>query len=253
MKKILLALLCAATSVTAQAQTDVWYWKNNHAVKIASVDSITFTAPLDMSNGYAYVDLGLSVRWATANVGAEHPYDYGLYFAWGETTGFTSDTSDGRSFRWSDYKWCNGSYNTLTKYNNDTSNGTVDNKTVLDPEDDAAAVNMGGAWRMPTKAELDELRTLCTWAWQEAGNTAYNGVAGYKVTGSNGNSIFLPATGFRRGESFDYAGTRGYYWSASLIESSPGYAYSLHFGSDYAYCSYFYRYDGYTVRAVLPE
>ena len=203
-------------------------------------------------NGYAWVDLGLSVRWATVNVGATQPYDYGLYFAWGDTRGYTSDTSDGHNFGWENYKWCNGSSDTMTKYCTDSSYGTVDNKTTLDLEDDAAAVNMGGSWRMPTKAEQDELRTQCTWTWQAEGNADYNGVAGYKVTGTNGNSIFLPAAGDRNDASIGYPGTYGYYWSASLFEYSPDCAYYVNFisGVDWDFSGRCY---GLSVRAVLPK
>ena len=152
------------------------------------------------------VDLGLSVKWATCNVGASTPEDYGDYFAWGETS--TKST-----YGWSTYKYCNGSYNTLTKYNNSSSYGTmVDNKTQLDLSDDAARANWGGSWRMPTDAEMTELRKQCTWTW-----TTQNGVNGYKVTSkSNGNSIFLPAASYYRFGLVDNVGHGGYYWSSSL-------------------------------------
>ena len=166
-----------------------------------------------------WVDLGLSVKWATCNVGANKPEDYGDYFAWGET-----QPKD--YFDWSTYKWCNGSYDTHTKYNTKSSYGTVDNKTTLDLSDDAARANWGGSWRMPTKAEQDELRNNCTWTW-----TTQNGVNGYKVTSkSNGNSIFLPAAGFR-GSSLYYAGSGGYYWSSSLSTVDPICACNLDFNS----------------------
>ena len=187
------------------------------------------------------VDLGLpsGTLWADRNVGADAPEAYGDYFAWGET-------SPKSTYNWSTYKWCNGSETTLTKYCYESSYGTVDNKTVLDLEDDAAYVNMGSAWRMPTRTEQDELRNNCTWTW-----TTQNGVKGYKVTGKNGNSIFLPAAGFRSYDSLYSAGSRGNYWSSSLYESYPHYAYELYFYSDY--CSWYYstRCGGHSVRAVL--
>lgn len=265
MKKMLLTLLCAATCVACMAQTDIWYWKNNVAVKVEGVDSVTFTPPVETpvvpdttsatgaENGYGYVDLGLSVCWATANVGAAHPYDYGLYFAWGETTGYTSDTSDGHSFAWANYQWCNGSNYRMTKYCTDSNYGTVDSLNTLEPADDAAAVNMGGNWRMPTKEELDELRDSCTWIWQEADNTEYNGVAGYKVTGANGNSIFLPAAGYRYRTSLSNANAYGFYWSASIYATRSDYAYRLYLDSNSANTDYYDRYRGHPVRAVLPE
>lgn len=164
-------------------------------------------------NGYAYVDLGLSVKWATMNVGASKAEEYGDYFAWGEIE--PKDYYD-----WGTYKWCNGSANTLTKYNTSSSYGTVDNKTQLDLIDDAAYMNWGGKWRMPTDAELTELREQCTWTW-----TTQNEVNGYKVTSkSNGNSIFLPAAGYRFASSLHRAGSHGYYLSSLL---STDYSYGV--------------------------
>ena len=152
--------------------------------------------PEDPYNGHEYVDLGLSVKWATCNVGAESPEDYGDYFAWGETTSKST-------YNLSTYKYCNGSSTTLTKYNTSSSYGTVDNKTQLDLTDDAARANWGGSWRMPTYAEWTELCEQCTWTW-----TSQNGVKGYKVTSkSNCNSIFLRATGYRIDSSLYDAGT----------------------------------------------
>ncbi|MBQ9361832.1 MAG: hypothetical protein IJT97_00245 [Bacteroidaceae bacterium] len=188
---------------------------------------------------HEWVDLGLSVKWATMNIGASSPEDYGDYFAWGETT--TKST-----YNWSTYKWCNGSSTTMTKYCTSSSFGTVDNKTVLDLEDDAANANWGGSWRMPTKAEQDELRNNCTWTW-----TTQNGVNGYKVTASNGNSIFLPAAGYRYDSSLRSAGSYGRYWSSSLLESNPYFAWYVNFNSDgVGRDNVSDRYRGFSVRAV---
>ena len=187
---------------------------------------------------YEAVDLGLSVKWASCNVGAESPEEYGGYYAWGET----EEKSD---YSWETYKWCNGSRNTLTKYCTKSSYGTVDNKTVLDPEDDVAHVKWGGNWRMPTKAEQDELCTECTWEW-----TTLNGVNGYEVAGPNGNSIFLPAAGGRLGTDVHYRGSDGSYWSATLDDYRSYYANCLIFidgGYDWSYSN---RYYGHTVRPV---
>lgn len=189
-------------------------------------------------NGHEYVDLGLSVKWATCNVGATSPEELGGYYAWGET-----DEKD--EYLWSTYKWCNGSYDSQTKYCTNSYHGTVDNKTVLDPEDDVAHVKWGGSWRMPTKAEQDELRNNCTWTW-----TTQNGVNGYKVTGPNGNSIFLPAAGCRDGTNLKYSGSNGYYWSSSLGEGGNYVAYSLYFNSGYYDWNNYYRYYGLSVRPV---
>ena len=158
-------------------------------------------------NGHDYVDLGLpsGLMWAAYNVGATKPEEYGGYYAWGEI-------EEKEEYSWETYKWCKGSFTTQTKYCTSSYHGAVDNKTVLDPEDDVAHVKWGGSWRMPTKAELDELLTNCTWTW-----TTLNGVNGYKVTSkTNGNSIFLPAAGERYGTDLSDSGSRGGYWSSSL-------------------------------------
>ena len=125
---------------------------------------------------YEYVDLGLSsgLKWAKCSIGAQNEYEHGLFFQWGETT---SDTV----YDWAHYKYCNGSYNTLTKYNNDSSYGTVDNKTTLDPEDDAATQIMGGDWRMPTASEYQTLYNETLWVWCPGGNV------GIKKTNESGN------------------------------------------------------------------
>lgn len=205
------------------------------------------TKPADPYTGHEYVDLGLSVKWATCNVGADNPEDYGLYFAWGETTGYTQDTNDGHYFDLANYKWCNGSYDTMTKYCTNSIYGTVDNKTTLELADDAAHVNWGGSWRMPTKAELYELRNNCTWTW-----TTQNGVNGYKVVGKNGNSIFLPAAGSRWSGNLDFAGSYGYYWSSSLGPDDSSIACDLYFSAGYWDWYGHDRYKGSSVRAVCP-
>ena len=196
--------------------------------------------PEDPANGHAYVDLGLSVKWATMNVGATSPEEYGDYFAWGET-----EPKD--YYHWSTYKWCNGSYNNLTKYCIDSDFGTVDNKTVLDLEDDAANVNWGGSWRMPTVEEQQELLNNCTWTW-----TTQNGVNGYLVTSKkNGNSFFLPAVGFRYYSELYSVGSNGY-WSSSLGTDYSGNAYDLGFVSDDVDWDDNFRSYGQSVRPVLP-
>ena len=211
-------------------------------------------------NGHAYVDLGLkdeqghTVYWATCNVGATTPEDYGDYFAWGETEPYyqanhsqdnpcSSWNSGKTGYDWANYKWCNGSSVTQTKYCTTNSYGNVDNKTVLEPADDAATQNWGGNWRMPTEGEQYQLRTSCTWKWNSTKQ-------GYTVTGPNGNSIFLPAAGFRYDSSLDDAGSIGYYWSSSLNTSSSNCAYYLLFDSSYQYTGFSYRCRGRSVRAV---
>ena len=166
-------------------------------------------------NGHDYVDLGLpsGTLWATCNVGASSPEDYGNYYAWGETA--TKSTCD-----WSTYKYANGAYNKLTKYCNKSShgnNGFTDYLTTLQPCDDAARANWGSGWRMPTKEEWKELQnnTMGTW-------TTQNGVKGGRFTASNGMSVFLPAAGCRYESSLNDAGSQGYYWSSTLNTSYPG-------------------------------
>ena len=117
--------------------------------------------------------------------------------------------------------------------------------TGLDPEDDVAHVKWGGTWRMPTKAEQDELRNNCTWIW-----TTLNGVNGYKVYGPNGNSIFLPAACYRAGKEADDRGNYAYYWSSSLYSDKIDYAYCLYFQSDYRSLVGHVRYRGCSVRPV---
>ena len=191
------------------------------------------------NNGYKCVDLGLSVNWATMNVGANAPEEYGDYFAWGETA--PKDT-----YSEENYKWYDDTYN-LTKYCNKSDCGTVDDKTVLDPEDDAAHVNWGGTWRMPTYDECNELIDNCTTTW-----TSLNGVVGCLVTGPNGNSIFLPAAGFRDGDSLYSMGDFGNFWSSSLNTKNTRTAYYLAFNSISESWYFRRRWDGYSVRAVCP-
>ena len=184
---------------------------------------------LSLRGGYEYVDLGLpsGLKWAKCNVGAEKETDYGYYFQWGDIV----DKSNA-DCSWATYKHCNGSKTTLTKYNDNSLLGTVDNKTTLDPEDDAATQIMGGKWRIPTKDEIYELSVNTNREWI----TNYNGsgVNGYKFTsnkeGYQNNSIFIPAAGCREGSSFSYQGIHGEVWSSSVDTSD---AWTLYFyGSD---------------------
>ena len=197
-----------------------------------------------------YVDLGLSVKWATCNVGASSPEGYGTHFAWGEV-----DLETKEYYEYSTYKWCDGSYNTITKYCTNMSNGSIDNKTILELEDDAATVNMGESWRIPTFKELQELSKKCIWTW-----TILNGVKGYNVEGPNGNSIFLPAAGGRYDSDYNSSAV-GFYWSSSLCMRFPCSAYGFYFNSNYVDCKDFdweedvdYSYDrchGLSVRGVM--
>ena len=173
-------------------------------------------------NGHDWVDLGLSVKWATSNVGAESPEDYGNYYAWGETSTKSEYTKDNSK--------------TYGKQMNDIGGRS---------QYDAARANWGGTWRLPTKAEMEELENRCTWKW-----TTQNGVKGYKVTGPNGNSIFLPAAGYRSGSSLYTAGEYGRYWSSTPDESDSDIACILHFYSIDQDVAWDNRYRGLSVRPV---
>ena len=209
------------------------------------------------------VDLGLSVKWASFNLGASKPEEYGDYFAWGETEPYYSSQDpltwkDGKEEGYSwflSYRWCMGSEYTMTKYCQRSDrgyNGFTDAKTVLDPEDDAAHVNLGGKWRMPTDAELDELMSNCTSTF-----ATLNEVNGSLFTGSNGNSIFLPVAGYRSGTKL-YAGSDdsiGIYRSSSLSTSYQVCAITMWFERDYldGKTDAYSRYHGYSIRPVYAE
>ena len=182
--------------------------------------------------GHNYVDLGLSVKWATCNVGANTPEGYGNYFAWGETSTKAEYNSD-------DSLTYGRSYYELQ------SKGYIDGEGNLTSRYDAAAVNWGGGWRMPTKAEYNELLNNCTWTW-----TTQNGVKGYKIKGPNGNSIFLPAAGYRSRSSLYNAGSGGSYWS-STPNDDDYFAYGLDFYSSNRGMYDSRRYYGQSVRPVL--
>lgn len=206
----------------------------------------------NMENGHEYVDLGLpsGLKWATMNIGASIPEDFGDYFAWGETEPYYSEgqwETGKTGYNWFSYKWCNGSGKTLTKYCTSSNVGIVDNKKKLDILDDAAHANWSGSWRMPTNAEFNELRTKCTWAW-----TTQNGVNGSKVIGPNGNTIFLPSAGERDDVALWNQGGLGFYWSSTLATNNSGSAYTLRFGSGGVSSVYESRYRGHSVRAVCP-
>ena len=212
----------------------------------------------NITNNYEFVDMGLSVKWATCNIGATKPEEYGWYFQWGETTAYNSDRTpveggSAISFSWSNYKYCDGTEYSMTKYCTDSSYGTVDNKTVLDPEDDAAHVHIGGDCRMPTETEFNELINACNTRWV----TNYNG------SGINGclftlktdpsKTLFFPASGYLDKTSWGGAGSLGYCWSSSLYSSNSYYGRRLYFGSSNCYMNGGNRYSGWPVRAVKPK
>ena len=241
-----------STSLETYMYSNHW---SDYADRIQAIPSVPVPVP-------EAVDLGLpsGIKWASFNLGASAPEEYGDYYAWGETEPYYCSLDplmwkEGKEsgYRWSSYKWSMGSDNTLTKYCTNSRygyNGFTDTKTVLDPEDDAAHVNLGGSWRMPTDAEWTELRNNCTWTW-----TTINGVSGIKITSTQteymNNWIFLPAAGLAVTLSFNYKGTNGYYWSSSLSIDNPFNGWSVfiqdcrRIGDD--------RFHGFSVRPVYAE
>ena len=192
-------------------------------------------------NGHEYVDLGLpgGIKWATCNVGASNPEGFGDYYAWGETETYYSQLNP---LTWKVGKE-NGYYEssyTQTNYN------ITDNKTILEAQDDVASKYFGGTWRMPTKQDWEGLIANCTWSW-----TNENGVNGMRVTGKNGNSIFLPAAGSYSGTSpGTTVGTKGCYWSSSRVQSPTDRAWSIYFTSSGNTFSDDVRYLGQSIRPV---
>ena len=244
---------CTLTAMPNEGYTFVNWTENGVEVSTQATYSFTVTSNRTLAanftyNGggasHEYVDLGLpsGTLWATCNVGADTPEGYGDYFAWGETT--PKNTYD-----WTTYQYCNGTSGKLTKYCSKSDygyNGFTDNLTTLLPEDDAATANWGSDWRMPTQAEWQELYNNTTHTW-----TTQNGVNGRLFTASNGNSLFLPAAGYRWTDEIDGVGSYGYYWASSLNSVSPYYAWYFYFYSYSAYVNYFSdRYYGLSVRAV---
>ncbi len=237
MKKYVLTLALATIQLISVAQTVNIHFKNGQVLEYPSsnVDYVDFTAKASapsISAGEA-VDLGLSVYWASCNLGASKPEEDGGYYAWGETN--NKET----------YTEANYSY-----YDSSTTQFTFIGENISNTEYDAAKVNLGNNWRMPTKDEYQELVEKCTWEW-----TQINNVNGYKVIGSNGNSIFLPASGFRSSVIVSY-NSQLLYWSSNMPKDLLDKAYPLEARSSYrptytgsAEC----RYWGGTIRPVKSK
>ena len=198
-------------------------------------------------NGFEYIDLDLpsGTKWATCNVGADKETDYGLYFAFGETKGYSGFT-DAKKFNWGDYKFSvNGSNSKLAKYND------TDGKKVLDLCDDAAHIHMGGRWHMPTKEQIIELKsnTISDWV------TNYNGsgVNGILFTSKSDTSkkLFLPASGCVSNFFSESAGKVCYYWSSSIYNNNDCYGFILNIRSALIFVALSNRNDGNTVRGVF--
>lgn len=194
-------------------------------------------------SGHSYVDLGLpsGAKWATTNIGTSNPEQVGNYYSWGETT------PKGSYFDW-DYKWYNkGNVHKIIKYCNTSWQGNVDNKTKLDTNDDAACVNWGSKWRMPSDKDWQELIDECAWTWTKMGEQV-----GYKVQSKvNSNFIFLPAGGDRDDRGLNFYGEIGYYWTSSLGKHESARARYLGFTSKGVHVDEFYRSRGYCVRPIF--
>ena len=198
-------------------------------------------------NGFEYIDLDLpsGTKWATCNVGANSETDYGLYFAFGETKGYSGFT-DAKKFNWGDYKFSvNGSNSKFAKYND------TDCKKVLDLCDDAAHIHMGGRWHMPTKEQIIELKsnTISDWV------TNYNGsgVNGILFTSKSDTSkkLFFPASGCVSSSYSEMVGKICYYWSSSIYNNNDCYGFILNIRSALIFVSLSNRNDGNTVRGVF--
>ena len=191
----------------------------------ASTDGLHAQVVSGSINGHDYVDLGLSVKWATCNVGANSPEEYGDYYAWGETSTKSSyDADNSKTYDESSYNYDIGGNASL----------------------DAARANWGGTWRLPTEAEAQELLDKCEWSW-----TTQGGKNGYKVTGPSGKSIFLPAAGNRIGSSLYRAGEYGFYCMSTPYEDYAGRAYDLRFYDSSRIVYWSNRFHGYSVRPVI--
>ena len=201
---------------------------------------------MEQTKQYEYVDLGLpsGLKWAKCNVGATSETDYGDYFQWGSTEPNTADECN-----WADAPFNNGSDSYNKEYFTTHKSEWLDSKDNLKPEFDAARAIMGGDWRMPTKAEIQELLNGTTSKW--IADYKGTGVSGRQFTGSNGTSIFIPASGYRSGSSFTDQGNDGNVWSSSLDTSNPDFAWNFNGDSVSADAVSNLRYNGFTVRGVL--
>ena len=220
-------------------------------VSLTKDDSKVHYFECDPYEGHEYVEIG-GLKWATMNIGASQPSDYGLYFAWGDTQGYTAEQvgsgSGQKYFAWADYKYGNGTSSPgatgMTKYN------ATDGKTVLEAEDDAVQAVWGGSWRMPTTEEFQALSTATTSAW--TADYEGSGVAGLVLTSKADSSkkLFFPAAGnCDRGSMLD-VGSHGYYWTSSLLTSNVTYGSYLYFYNGLNYLSSYSRRSGCSVRPV---
>jgi hypothetical protein len=216
MKKYIFTIVLAAINFTAFAQTINVHFKNGQLVQYSAdnVDYIDFsnkTADPTETAGDA-VDLGLSVYWASYNVGAKSPEEYGRYFAWGETQQKNKTPYNADNYIY---------------YDKDKQSYIDIGNNICGTDYDAATVNLGKEWRLPTKEEMEELINKCTWKWEKVGDKY-----GYTVKGKNGNSIFMPAAGYKVGIFDSKVGNTLAYWTGSCYNSSD--AYSLNANDSYS-------------------
>lgn len=205
-------LLCLAMAVScSDDDDDTYYVADEYAT--------------DYIDGHGAVDMGLSVMWASCNVGASSPSAYGRYFAWGEIKTKDEYTEDNSSYE-------GASMSDIAGYSSY----------------DVATANWGDSWRMPTLDECQELIDRCTWEWATEG-----GHKGYLVTGPSGNSMFIPAGGWYYGSSLNYAGSSGNYWTGTVDDDDTQHSYSMDFSSDTYTTSLSYRRYGETIRPVSEE
>jgi hypothetical protein len=249
--EFLYGAVCTLTATSNEGYTFTNWTENGEVVSTNTIYSFRVTGNRNLVANFAYnsgsdheyVDLGLpsGLLWATCNVGASEPEEYGEYFAWGET-------EPKNSYSWSTYLYCNGSVNTLTKYCNNASygyNGFTDNLTTLVPSDDAATANWGEEWRTPTVDEWRELFNHTTHV-----TTTQNGVRGELFTASNNNSLFLPSGGYRYESGTYNVGAYGDYWSSSLYTDHPNGAWYYYFPLGNPNLEDYYRLYGRSVRPV---
>lgn len=196
-------------------------------------------------SGYEYVDLGLSVKWATCNLGASKPTSSGEFFAWGEL-------QPKSTYNWKNYALSKGSDHMLTKYCSEEIYGVEDKKTTLEPCDDAAIENWGKKWRIPTESEFNELKNNCSWEWTNDYNGT--GVAGKKgISKKNGAVIFFPAAGFRLDDKISAKGELGYYWSANIDKNDNGSACFFYIDGSSVVISTYFRMGGLNIRPVVEK
>ena len=272
MKKIYFTIIVLLATIVANAQTITVYEYDDN-VSLSNTPAYTSSKKVKVvfadKQEHKYVDLGLpsGTLWATCNIGANVPEDYGLFFAWGETVGNNeTDISNlhlfdynlgnfkKTSFSWVTYKYAIP-YEYITKYCTDSSVGRLDNKKMIEPSDDAAYVRWGVDWHIPSTGDFHELCNTdnCSWTWFDKGNTEFNGVAGYKIqskiTGYTDQFIFLPATGMKQETGSVDTGRVGHYWASNLYDSKK--AYSLIIAYNNIDCRQdWQRYLGISIRPV---